>query len=95
MVVTGDFDPAVAKAETRQAFGSVPAGTQFEWKPATPPLQARASMLLIDKPDATQTYFHHRAARDRYEEPGPRHAGDHQHAIRRAIYFDAQSRNCA
>ena len=56
VVVTGDFDPSEAKPKLAKAFGSVPAGNQFEWKPAAAPLR-RGRMLLIDKPDATQTYF--------------------------------------
>jgi zinc protease len=56
VVVTGDFDPAAAKAKLVKTFGSVPAGDQFAWKQAAPPLR-RGRMILIDKPDATQTYF--------------------------------------
>jgi zinc protease len=54
--VAGDFDPAAAKATLAQAFGAVPAGTAFQFVPKPTP-QRRAQMLLIDKPDATQTYF--------------------------------------
>ena len=56
VVVTGDFDPASAKAKLAKTFGSVPAGSAYTWKPAAAPLR-RGRMLLIDKPDATQTYF--------------------------------------
>jgi zinc protease len=56
VVVTGDFDPNEAKPKLAKAFGSVPAGNTFEWKAAAAPLR-RGRMLLIDKPDATQTYF--------------------------------------
>ena len=56
IVVTGDFDPAAAKAKLAQVFGAAPAGTPYAWGKA-PALARRGQMLLIDKPDATQTYF--------------------------------------
>ena len=56
IVVTGDFDPALAKAKLAQAFGAAPGGSAFAWGKA-PALPRRGQMLLIDKPDATQTYF--------------------------------------
>jgi predicted Zn-dependent peptidase len=56
VVVTGDFDPASAKTKLAKTFGSVPAGSEYAWKPAGAPLR-RGRLLLIDKPDATQTYF--------------------------------------
>jgi zinc protease len=59
IVVTGDFDPSAAKSKLAQIFGAVPPGT--EWKVnigggALRPAR-KAKLLLIDKPDATQTYF--------------------------------------
>jgi predicted Zn-dependent peptidase len=56
IVVTGDFDPAAAKAKLAQVFGAAPSGTAYPWAKA-PALARRGQMLLIDKPDATQTYF--------------------------------------
>ncbi len=56
IVVTGDFDPAAAKSKLVQVFGAAPAGTAYEWGKPTA-LARRGQMLLIDKPDATQTYF--------------------------------------
>jgi zinc protease len=56
IVVTGDFNPSAAKAKLAQVFGAAPAGTAYEWGKA-PALARRGQMLLIDKPDATQTYF--------------------------------------
>jgi predicted Zn-dependent peptidase len=56
IVVTGEFDPAVAKAKLAQVFGAAPAGTAYAWGKA-PALARRGRMLLIDKADATQTYF--------------------------------------
>ncbi len=56
IVVTGDFNPAAAKAKLAQVFGAAPAGAAYPWGKA-PALARRGQMLLIDKPDATQTYF--------------------------------------
>jgi zinc protease len=56
IVVTGDFDPNSAKAKLSQVFGAAPAGAAYAWR-TTPPLARKGQMLLIDKPDATQTYF--------------------------------------
>jgi zinc protease len=56
IVVTGDFNPAAAKAKLGQVFGAVPAGTAYAWSSVPGPAR-RGQMLLIDKPDATQTYF--------------------------------------
>lgn len=56
IVVTGDFDAPSAKAKIAKAFGEVPAGDAYAWVKAAAP-ERRAQLLLIDKPDATQTYF--------------------------------------
>lgn len=56
IVVTGDFDPAAAKSKLAQVFGAVPAGTAYV-AAATPTATRKGKLLLIDKPDATQTYF--------------------------------------
>jgi zinc protease len=56
LVVTGDFNPSAAKAKLAQVFGTAPAGTAYAWG-AVPALARRGQLLLIDKPDATQTYF--------------------------------------
>jgi predicted Zn-dependent peptidase len=56
VVVTGDFDSAAALAKLTAAFGAAPAGTAFQFV-AAPASARRGRMLLIDKPDATQTYF--------------------------------------
>jgi len=55
IVVTGDFDPGAAKSKLAQIFGTVPAGT--EWKGNNASTVRKGKLLLIDKPDATQTYF--------------------------------------
>jgi len=56
IVVTGDFDAAQAKAKLAKAFGAAPAGEAFSWVKTSAPARA-GRVLLIDKPDATQTYF--------------------------------------
>jgi len=56
VVVSGDFDPAMAGPALKKAFGEAPAGTEYQWAKSIPPA-AGARLLLIDKPDATQTYF--------------------------------------
>jgi predicted Zn-dependent peptidase len=40
-----------------RAFGSAPAGEAYQWKNAKPVSVTASRLLLIDKPDATQTYF--------------------------------------
>lgn len=56
VAVTGDFDPASAQTKLAEVFGTVPAGDAYTWALA-PTLSRKARVLLIDKPDATQTYF--------------------------------------
>jgi zinc protease len=56
VIVAGDFEPAAAKGRIAQAFGSAPAGEAYPWVDDKPPA-ATSRVLLVDKPDATQTYF--------------------------------------
>jgi zinc protease len=56
VIVAGDFDPATAKRRVAETFGAAPAGTAYQWADDKPP-GAAARVLLVDKPDATQTYF--------------------------------------
>lgn len=56
VVAVGDFDAAAAKARLTAVFGAAPAGTSYTWAEDKPPAAANR-MMLIDKPDATQTYF--------------------------------------
>jgi zinc protease len=59
IVVAGDFDPAAAKARVDETFGAAPAGTPYSWTADQEPApSASPRVLLIDKPDATQTYFY-------------------------------------
>lgn len=53
--VVGDFDAAEMKSRLTTMLGSLPAGERFAGASATP--GSKPSLLLVDKPDATQTYF--------------------------------------
>lgn len=58
LIIAGDID-AKAAASLESRFAKLPAGTQHRWLPE--PASTRRSeprLLLVDKPDATQTYFH-------------------------------------
>jgi len=57
VIVSGDFDPAVAAPKIKEAFAGVGPGTAYEWAKATAPKNS-TKLLLVDKPDATQTYFY-------------------------------------
>lgn len=58
VIVAGDFDPAAAKAKVTETFGAVPAGDAFSFLANAPVQRPPAPrVLLVDKPDATQTYF--------------------------------------
>ncbi|HTS29201.1 MAG TPA: pitrilysin family protein [Bryobacteraceae bacterium] len=57
VIASGDFDPSAAEPKIRDAFGAAPAGTAFAW-PAQAQLKSGGQLLLVDKPDATQTYFY-------------------------------------
>lgn len=56
VIVAGDFDPATAASAVRKAFSPLPAGTAWQWAANARPAPG-GRLLLIDKPDATQTYF--------------------------------------
>lgn len=57
LVAVGDFDPAQMSKRLAERFGSLPAGNSYSWKSAANPVFRGARLLLVDKPDATQTYF--------------------------------------
>jgi zinc protease len=58
VIVAGDFDPVSAKAKVAETFGAAPAGAAYTWTDDKPPAPGTAArVLLVDKPDATQTYF--------------------------------------
>jgi zinc protease len=56
VIVAGEFDSAAASNAIEQTFGAAPAGTPYAWAKDARPLPG-GRLLLIDKPDATQTYF--------------------------------------
>jgi len=58
LIVVGDFDPSRMRRQLVSAFGKVRPGQRYEWTPHRPPEHpAGPSMLLVDQPGATQTYF--------------------------------------
>jgi predicted Zn-dependent peptidase len=58
VVAAGDLDPAALGPQLARAFAALPAGEPYPWKKDAPPARAgRPRLLLVDKPDATQTYF--------------------------------------
>jgi len=58
VIAAGDFDERALGAALEKAFGAAPAGTRYEWmKDPGLPRRKGPRLLLIDKPDATQTYF--------------------------------------
>lgn len=58
LIAAGDFDPAEMSARLSKAFGGLPAGTPYRWVEDNPGSRASAPrLLLVDKPDATQSYF--------------------------------------
>lgn len=56
VIITGDFDAASARAKVARVFDTAPAGTSFAFADA-PANAHKGHVVLIDKPDATQTYF--------------------------------------
>jgi DNA-directed RNA polymerase len=54
----GRFEPATLAPKLTEAFGTAPAGEAYRWAPDAPlKRESAARLLLVDKPDATQTYF--------------------------------------
>ena len=57
-VVVGDFAPAPMRALVEKTLGAIDAGEAHTWlAPLPAPTHSQSRLLLIDKPDATQTYF--------------------------------------
>ncbi len=57
-VVAGDFEPAAMRSRVEAMLGALPEGEAYQWMPVLPPPKhEKARLLLVDKPDATQTYF--------------------------------------
>jgi len=58
LIAVGRFDVDALAPKLAAAFGSAPAGEAYAWAQSPPPSRgSSARLLLIDKPDATQTYF--------------------------------------
>lgn len=57
VIAGGDFDPSMASAAIRKVFGGIVGGTEYQWVQSAKIPAQTARLLLIDKPDATQTYF--------------------------------------
>jgi len=57
LAVAGDFDAAQMRAKIEQAFGGWAAKTSTLPPVAAPAVVKGKKMLLIDKPDSTQTFF--------------------------------------
>ncbi len=57
LIAAGDFDPAQLGAQLSQMASALPAGEAFPAPKVAPVQYASGRLLLIDKPDATQTYF--------------------------------------
>jgi predicted Zn-dependent peptidase len=58
LVAAGDFDPTSFGAQLQKLVAPMPAGEAHAWLTnAATPGRKQARLLLIDKPDATQTYF--------------------------------------
>jgi predicted Zn-dependent peptidase len=56
VLVGGDFDSAQAASLVKKTFEPISAGTAYQWAAPAKPLPG-GRLLLVDKPDATQTYF--------------------------------------
>lgn len=58
LIAAGDLKAASMAAKLEKIAGALPAGEAYQWKQDTgAPKYNGARLLLIDKPDATQTYF--------------------------------------
>lgn len=57
LAVAGDFDAKVMRGKIEQALGGWPAGNGAQQSVSAAPAVKGKRMLLIDKPDSTQTFF--------------------------------------
>ena len=60
LVITaaGDLNPASLGAKLAEVFGALRDGDTYQWVEKTPPLgREKLRLLLVNNPDATQTYF--------------------------------------
>ncbi len=59
VIAAGDFEAAGMGAKLAAIFGVAPRGEACAWRKDEPPARgARPRLLLVDKPDLTQTYFY-------------------------------------
>lgn len=58
LIAAGDLDPKAFGAKLAALSGALPGGGRYEWAKSPGALTFQTSrLLLVDKPDATQTYF--------------------------------------
>lgn len=58
LIAAGAIDEATLTPRLEKLAGALPAGEAYQWKAKTPaPAPKQPRLLLVDKPDATQTYF--------------------------------------
>ncbi|MGA2328840.1 MAG: pitrilysin family protein [Bryobacteraceae bacterium] len=58
VIAAGDFEAADMRARLAKAFAAAPAGKAYEWQKDRPAAGGSGPrLLLVDKPDAVQTYF--------------------------------------
>ena len=89
VIVSGDFDPHDVTPKIASAFGGVSPGEAF--RPAKDPsIPASGRLLLIDKPDATQTYFYIGEPGIDRTSPRSRQAHARQSHFRRPIHIPAE-----
>jgi zinc protease len=57
VIAVGDFETPAMATKLSSAFSTAPAGSVYAWTSAATPARGASRLLLVDKPDATQTYF--------------------------------------
>ncbi|HUS06782.1 MAG TPA: pitrilysin family protein [Bryobacteraceae bacterium] len=58
LITGGDFDLNAASQKIAAVFGKLPEGRPYVWKQAASAAPHGSRLALVDKPDATQTYFY-------------------------------------
>jgi Predicted Zn-dependent peptidases len=58
VIAAGDVDAAAAGSRIAAVFGKAPEGRPYVWAQAPPPASQSSRLAIVDKPDATQTYFY-------------------------------------
>ena len=57
VIVAGDIDPETAGKQVAAALAAVPEGQAYSWRKPAPLASQGTRVLVVDKPDATQTRF--------------------------------------